>query len=58
MQQSPSESQGQEEAACARSTNVTTGALFSYSYTKAVKFPIAVTRSSWTLPLSYYVESY
>jgi len=50
-----SESQGQEEAACARPANATTGVLFTV--TNAVKFPIAVTRSSWALPLSYYRAS-
>jgi len=41
-----------EEAACARPANTTTGMLFTTS--NAVKFPSAVTRSSWALPLSYY----
>jgi len=47
-----SESQGQEEAACACPANTTTGVLFAA--TNAVKFPCTVTRSSWALPLSYY----
>jgi len=47
-----SESQGQEEAACARSTDETTGVLFTA--TNTVKFPSAVTRSSWAVLLSYY----
>jgi len=46
-----SESQGQEEAACARPANATTGVLFTA--TNAVKFPSAVTRLSWALPLIY-----
>jgi len=50
-----SESQGQEEAACTRPANVTTGVLFTA--TNAVKFPSAVTRSSWALLLSYYKAS-
>jgi len=50
-----SESQGQEEAVYARPANTTTGVLFTA--TNAVKFPIAVTRSSWALPLSYYRAS-
>jgi len=49
-----SESWGQEEAACARPAN-TTGVLFTS--TNTVKFPSAVTRSSCTLPLSYYRDS-
>jgi len=44
--------QGQEEAACAHPANVTTGVLFTA--TNVVKFPIAVTKSSYALPLSYY----
>jgi len=47
--------QGQEEAACARLANVTTGVLFTG--TNAMKFPSAVTQSSYTLPLSYYRAS-
>jgi len=47
--------QGQEEAACARSANVTTSVLFTA--TNTVKFPSAVTQSSWALPLSYYRAS-
>jgi len=47
-----SESQGQEEAACARPANATTGVLFTA--TNAIKFPSTVTRSSWALPLNYY----
>jgi len=39
-----SESQGQEEAACACPANATTGVLFTA--TNAVKFPSAVTLSS------------
>jgi len=50
-----SESQGQEEAACSRPADVTTGVLFTA--TNAVKFPNAVTQSSWALPLSYYRAS-
>jgi len=50
-----SDSQGQEEAACARSANVTTGVLFTA--TNAVKFSSIVTQSSWALPLSYYRAS-
>jgi len=50
-----SELQGQEEAACARPANVTTGVLFTA--TNAVKFPSAVTRLSWALLLSYYRAS-
>jgi len=47
-----SESQGQEEAACARPADATTDVLFTD--TNTVKFPSAVTRSSWALLLSYY----
>jgi len=47
-----SESQGQEEAACTRPANTTTGVLFTA--TNAVKFPSAVTQLSWALQLSYY----
>jgi len=50
-----SESQGQKEAACTRAANATTGVLFTA--TNAVKFPSAVTRSSWALPISYYTAS-
>jgi len=50
-----SESQGQEEAACARPANATTSVLLTA--TNAVKFPSAVTRLSWALPLSYYRAS-
>jgi len=50
-----SESQGQEEAACAHPANVTTSVLFTA--TNAVKFPVTVTRSSWALALSYYRAS-
>ena len=50
-----SESQGQEEAACTSPANATTGVLFTA--TNTVKFPSAVTRSSWALPLSYYRAS-
>jgi len=50
-----SESQGQEEAACAFPANVTTSVLFTA--TNAVKFPSAVTQSSLALPLSYYRAS-
>jgi len=49
-----SESQGQE-AACAHPANATTSVLFTA--TNTVKFPSAVTRSSWALPLSYYRAS-
>jgi len=49
------ESQGQEEAACARLANATTGVLFTA--TNTVKFPSAVTQSSWALSLSYYRAS-
>jgi len=41
-----------KEAACTHPDDVTTGVLFTA--TNAVKFPIAVTWSSWALPLSYY----
>jgi len=44
--------QGQEELACARPANATTGVLITAS--NAVKFPNAVTQSSWAQPLSYY----
>jgi len=44
--------QGQEEAACTRPANVTTGVLFTA--TNAVKFPSTVTWLSWALPFSYY----
>jgi len=47
-----SESQGQEEAACACLANTTTGVLFTA--TNAVKFPSAVTQLSWALLLSYF----
>jgi len=47
--------QGQEEAACACPANATTGVLFTA--TNTVKFPSAVTQSSWALPLSYYRAS-
>jgi len=47
--------QGQEEAACARPADMTTGVLFIA--TNAVKFPSTVPRSSWALPLSYYRTS-
>jgi len=47
-----SESQGQEETACVRPGNATTGVLFTA--TNAMKFSSAVTQSSWALPLSYY----
>jgi len=47
-----SELQGQEEAACVRPADATTGVLFTA--TNAVKFPSAVTWLSWALPLSYY----
>jgi len=50
-----SELQGQEEAACAHPTNVTTGVLFTA--TNAVKFLSTLTQSSWTLLLSYYRAS-
>jgi len=50
-----SESQGQEEVACACPANATTGVLFTA--TNAVKFPSAVTRLSWALPFSYYRAS-
>jgi len=50
-----SELQGQEEATCARPANATTGVLFTA--TNAMKFPSAVTQSSWVLPLSYYRAS-
>jgi len=50
-----SESQGQEEAACTHPANATTSVLFTA--TNAVKFPNAVTRSSWGLLLSYYRAS-
>jgi len=50
-----SESQGQEEAACACPANVTTHVLFTV--TNAVKFPSTVTWSSWALLLSYYRAS-
>jgi len=50
-----SESQGQEEAACARPANATAGVLFTA--TNTVKFPSPVTQSSWALPLSYYRAS-
>jgi len=50
-----SELQGQEEAACARPADATTGVLFTV--TKAMKFPCTVTQSSWALPLSYYRAS-
>jgi len=50
-----SESQGQEEAACACPADTTTGVLFTA--TNTVKFPCAVTLSSCTLPLSYYRAS-
>jgi len=46
-----SESQGQQEAACARPANITTGVLFTA--TNAVKFPSTVTQLSWALLLSY-----
>jgi len=46
--------QGQE-AACAHPVNTTTSVLFTA--TNAVKFPSAVTCSSWALPLSYYRAS-
>jgi len=54
-----SESQGQQEEACACPANATTGVLFTatsvlFTVTNAVKFPSAVTRSSWELLLSYY----
>jgi len=49
------ESQGQEEAACGRPANATTGVLFTG--TNALKFPSSVTRSSCALPLSYYRAS-
>jgi len=45
-----SESRGQEEAACVRLVNTTTGGLFTG--TNAVKFPSTVTWSSCALPLS------
>jgi len=47
-----SELQGQEETACTRPADATTGVLFTA--TNAVKFPSAVTRLSWELLLSYY----
>jgi len=47
-----SESHSQEEAACTHPANATTSVLFTA--TNAVKFPSAVTQSSWVLPLSYY----
>jgi len=47
-----SESQGQEEAACVYPADTTTSVLFTA--TNTMKFPSAVTRSSWTLLLSYY----
>jgi len=50
-----SELQGQEEAACAHPANATTGVLFTA--TNAVKFPSAVTRSSWALLLGHYKAS-
>jgi len=50
-----SESQGPKEAACTRPANVTTGVLFTA--TNAVKFPSAVTQTSWALPFSYYKAS-
>jgi len=50
-----SELQGQEEAACAHSADVTTGVLFTA--TNAVKFLCTVTQSSWALLLSYYRAS-
>jgi len=50
-----SESQGQEETACACPANTTIDVLFTA--TNAVKFPSTVTRSSWALPLSYYRAS-
>jgi len=46
-----SELQGQE-AACARPADTTTSMLFTA--TNTVKFPSAITQSSWVLPLSYY----
>jgi len=50
-----SESEGQEEAACACPSDATTGVLFTA--TNAVKFPSTVTWLSWALPLSYYRAS-
>jgi len=50
-----SQSQGQEEAACTCPSDATTGVLFTAI--NAVKLPSTVTRSSLTLPLSYYRAS-
>jgi len=50
-----SESQDQEEAACACPPNTSTGVLFTV--TNVVKFPSSVTLSSWALLLSYYRAS-
>jgi len=47
-----SELQDQEEVACTRPADVTTGVLFIA--TNAVKFPSTVTRSSWAVLFSYY----
>jgi len=47
-----SESQGQEAAACMHPAYATTSVLFTG--TNAVKFPSAVTWSTWALPLSYF----
>jgi len=44
--------QGQEEAACAHPADATTSVLFTA--TNAVKFPSAVTQSSWALLLNYF----
>ena len=49
---SSSKPQGQEETACTRPADMTTGVLFTA--TNTVKFPCTVTWSSWALPISYY----
>jgi len=47
-----SELHGQEEPACTCPAKATTSMLFTAINT--VKFPSAITRLSWALPLSYY----